>query len=280
MNRIIRVFPHRNSFTPTDDMAFFEDPGLFTPEHDAVHVCCVFTWDIERCRELQFQWQGQTNKPVELDGPAFGNSGGDFIPGMYTRQGVTITSRGCPNNCSFCLVPKREGKLRELPIIPGNIMNANNFLAESKPHRRLAYDMLKKQKTIEFKGGLEAVRLTDWDIEEMRGLSIKQLFLACDTPGTLPLITKTCKRLIRAGFTQRQIRCYVLIGNDQEENLSRLINLYMAGALPFAQLYQPPELTKKVYSKDWERLARTWSRPAGAITFMKEYMARALFVAN
>ena len=188
MNRIIRIFPNRNSFTPTDDMAFFEEPGLFIPEHDAVHVCCVFTWDIDRCRELQFQWQGRTSNPVLLDGPAFGNSGGDFIHGMYIRQGVTFTSRGCPNKCGFCFVPKREGRLRELPIQAGNIINDNNFLACSKEHRRKVYDMLKSQRKIEFKGGLEAARLTDWDIKEMRNLRVKRLFFAADHDGAVPTI--------------------------------------------------------------------------------------------
>lgn len=152
MKGIIRVFPHRNSFTPTDEMAFFEEPGLFIPDHDAVHVCCVFTWDIDRCRELQFQWQGKTDKTVLLDGPAFGNSNGDFVPGMYVRQGIVFTSRGCPNNCGFCFVPKREGKIRELPIYQGNIVQDNNFLACSKEHRRKVYDMLRGQHAIEFKG--------------------------------------------------------------------------------------------------------------------------------
>ncbi|CQR74144.1 hypothetical protein [Sporomusa ovata] len=269
MNKVIRVFPHRNSFTPTDDMAFFEEPGLFIPDHDAVHVCCVFTWDIERCKKLQFQWQGRTDKSVLLDGPAFGNSGGEFIPGMYIRPGVTFTSRGCPNNCGFCFVPKREGKLRELSIQPGNIMNANNFLAESKSHRREAYDMLKKQKAIEFKGGLEAARLTDWDIEEMRGIKIRKLFFAADHDGAIPAIRKAAARLLAAGYKRDHLHCYVLIGDDMQKNEVRLLSVCEAGMMPFAQLYQPVERIE--YSQEWKRFARLWSRPA---FYMAKYNLR------
>jgi len=43
------------------------------------------------------------------------------------------------------------------------------------------------------------------------------------------------------------------------ENQNRLKTIYNAGALPFAQLYQPEE--KIIYAKEWKDLARIWSRP-------------------
>jgi hypothetical protein len=271
--KIIRVFPSRNSFTPDDDMTFFDEPGLFIPEHDEIHVCCVFTWDVERCKYLQFQWQGKTDKPVLLSGPAFDNSNGDFIPGMYLRKSIVFTSRGCPNNCSFCAVPRREGKLRELPIVPGNIIQDNNFLACSKNHRKKVYEMLKTQKSIQFKGGLEVAKLTDWDVEQMKQLNIKghvqELWLACDTKGKIDLLKLACEKLYNVGFNENKIRCYALIGDDTEENENRLRQIFMAGAMPFAQLYQPFGLKKKKYSKEWEHFQRMWQRPAATKAHMK-----------
>ncbi|MBP2638876.1 MAG: hypothetical protein H6Q72_4783 [Firmicutes bacterium] len=263
----IRVFPRRTEMTPVDDMAFYDVPGLFIPPHDEVHICCVFTWDKARAEYLQRNWEGVTDKPVLIGGPAYGNSGGDFTPGLYVKPGVTFTSRGCPNKCGFCFVPKREGDLRELEIQPGNIINDNNFLACSKEHRRKVYDMLKTQKTICFKGGLEAARLTDWDIEEMRGLRIKELWLACDTKERIDVLKKACEKLYSAGYNQNKIRCYVLIGDDMTENENRLRQVYEAGVLPFAQLYQPE--IPIIYSREWKQFARTWSRPAAYKAHMK-----------
>jgi len=37
MNIIARVFPRRTRATPTDELAFIGEPGLFPPEVDAVH---------------------------------------------------------------------------------------------------------------------------------------------------------------------------------------------------------------------------------------------------
>jgi hypothetical protein len=258
--------------TPVDDMVFFDTPGLFIPEHDEVHIPVVFTWDIEHAKRLQFQWQGLTDKPVKLGGPAFNDPcKGAFIPGRYLKNGVTITSRGCVHQCPWCFVWRREGKLRELPIIPGNIEQSNNLMACSKPHRRNVYDMMKTQKQISFRGGIETALLTDWDIEEMSSLSIHDIWLACDTKGAIGNLKKACDKLHAAGFNQNKIRCYVLIGDDMAENENRLRMVYEAGALPFAQLFQPEN--QIIYSREWKQFARTWSRPAAYKAHMKSIIA-------
>lgn len=260
MSRIARVFPSKNSHTPDDDLAFFDVPGMFMPEFDEVHICTVFTWDIPKAEMLKTAWEG-TGKPVFVGGPAYDDPcDGEFIPGRYLKQGITFTSRGCPNNCSFCFVPKRE-QWREIPnFAEGNVIQDNNFLATSKEHRAKVYQMLKGQKTISFQGGLEAARLTDWDIEQMRELRIHDLWLAADSKEKLPHTIKAIKKLREAGFSQNHIRSYVLIGDDMAENEDRLMQVFRAGALPFAQLYQPEQRIN--YSTEWKQFARTWSRPA------------------
>lgn len=156
--RIVRVFARKTSMTPTDDMAFYDVPGLFIPEHDEVHVVVTFTWDVERGRFLRDAWQDVTDKPVKIGGAAFDDPcTGDFVPGLYLKHGVTVTSRGCVNNCAFCFVPKREGKLREIEnFAVGNIIQDNNFLACSTAHKAKVYEMLKTQKKVRFSGGLKA----------------------------------------------------------------------------------------------------------------------------
>lgn len=259
----IRVFARKTNMTPDDEYSFFDIPPFkeFLPSFDEVHIVVVFTWDIERGKQLQQAWQDVTDKPVRIGGPAFDDPcTGEFVLGRYVKNGVIFTSRGCPNSCKFCLVPRREGKIRECEIKEGNIIQDNNFLACSKEHRQKVYDMLKTQRQISFRGGLEPSRLTDWDIEEMRGLKISDVWLACDTKNSIKNLQLACDRLHQAGFNQNKIRCYVLIGDDMQENENRLTAVFMAGALPFAQLFQPPEWIE--YSKEWKRFARTWSRPA------------------
>lgn len=155
MKRILRVFARKTNLTPVDDLAFYDTPGLFIPEHDEVHVVVTFTWDIDRGLYLRDCWQDVTDKPVKIGGAAFDDPCmGDFIPGLYLKHGVTITSRGCVNACPWCLVHRREGRLREIEnFAVGNIIQDNNFLACSKQHKRRVYDMLKTQKQVSFRGG-------------------------------------------------------------------------------------------------------------------------------
>jgi len=135
--RLIRVFPQRTKMTPIDDMAFIGDPPLFRPDDRAtpVHVSVTFTWDIDEGKRLQNAWSGYYDD-VKIGGPAFGDAGEHFRSGVYLKKGVTITSRGCPRRCPWCVVPGREGAIRTLPIEAGNIIQDNNILACPDSHIR------------------------------------------------------------------------------------------------------------------------------------------------
>jgi hypothetical protein len=272
LDRIIRVFPRKTSYTPDDDYAFVGFPPIEILEHDAVHISCVFTWDRKYAEELAFQWEGRTNKPVSVGGPAFGSWAEDFQQGMYIKNNITFTTRGCNNRCPWCIVPSIEGNLRELPILCGNIIQDNNFMQSSKSHKNKVFQMLKTQKQICFKGGLEADLIDDHFVDAMNSLyytrgskkysRISELWLACDTDGSVKSLQQACEKLSEAGFDREKIKCYVLIGDDMEKNESRLQEVYHAGAMPFAQLYQPFEDEKLKYSDNWNKFHRMWSRPA------------------
>ncbi len=269
MKRIIRVFCRETSYTPKDDYAFVGDPpGLFIPEHDEVHISVPFTWDKPAAEELAYKWEGVTNKPVKLGGPAYHSEAGDFVPGLYVRKGITFTSRGCDNNCPWCGVREIEGKLREIPITPGNIVNDNNFLQCSRAHKDKVFDMLRTQRRISFRGGLETALVDDHFVDAIRGLRIDELWLACDTDGSLPAFRRACEKLKSAGFSREKIRCYSMIGKDMEAEEARNREIFLAGAMPFSQLYRDFTEEKTDYSPEWQAFERLWQRPA----LMKAHM--------
>ena len=261
--KIVRVFPRKTSATPTDELCYFgPPPKLFPPECDVVHVSVTFTWDLPRAEWLALQWMGIA--PVYIGGPATGEPGGEFSPGAYLKPGYVITSRGCPNHCWFCSVWRREGNIRELPIMDGVNVLDDNLLACSDDHIRSVFSMLKTQRgPKQFTGGLEAARLQHWHCELLADLKPKQVFFAYDTKDDLEPLYCAGEMLRQHGMKIRHpLRAYVLIGypGDSFQNAEqRLHDTIKAGFLPAAMLYRDD------YGKctrTWKQFQRKWFRPA------------------
>lgn len=265
---MIRVFPKRTKWTPTDDLAFIGDPPLFRPQNMPVRISVTFTWDIEEGQRLFRAWSDHYSD-VQIGGPAFGDHGSEFVPGRYIKNGVTITSRGCCKHCAWCFVPAREGKVRELQVKDGWIIQDNNLLACSMGHIKTVIEMLKRQKhPAEFKGGLDATLLTESHRSLFDEIRIKEMWLACDTSAGIKPLERAAK--ILDGISQNKRFCYTMIGYNGEtlaDAEKRLEHVYNLGFFPFAQLYQTEK--RREYPQEWKTLARTWSRPAAFKTYMK-----------
>ncbi len=266
--RILRVFPRRTSMTPTDYLVRIGFPGLpfDRPEADEVHISVVFSWDIPKAHELLQAWSLYYDR-VLIGGPALGSPCDSFKAARYVQSGVTFTSRGCPNNCWFCLVPEREGKLRPLKnVVPGWIVQDNNLAACPRSHLRKVFAMLRRQKKpIQFSGGIEAARVDDWFVQQMRNIRLGQLFLAYDRPGELKHVRRAAGMFRDAGIPRDKIRCFVLIGGPDDTLAAaegRCVEAWDAGTLPFAMLYHDVHTGRRRSGSEWARLQRVWCRPA------------------
>jgi len=250
----------------------FVGPPPFWAEADAVRISVAFTWDIPRAERLAKEWERVA--PVTIGGPAFGSRGGEFVAGMYIKPGYTITSRGCPNtHCWFCDVPKREGNIRELPIVDGwNILDSN-LLACSESHIRSVFAMIGQQgHRAEFTGGLEAARLEEWHVDLLSQLRPRpSVFFAYDTPDDLEPLIEAGRKMLAAGFTQasHNLRAYVLIGypkDNMEAAEKRLRETWNAGFLPMAMLWRNH---KGERSPEWRTFQGYWARPASVAEMCK-----------
>ncbi len=263
--RIIKVFPRRTRATPADDLVRIGGPDLFD-EADQIHISVAFTWDLPLAEKLAREWQAVA--PVTVGGPALNEPGGDFVPGMYLKPGYVITSRGCPNRCWFCSVPKREGgEIRELPITDGHNLLDDNLLACSFHHIESVFAMLRRQKElIEFTGGLEAARLHKAWAYQLKTLRIKQMFFAYDTPSDLEPLQQAGRYLQDVGFAvhprSHALRCFVLCGFKGDTMIkaeTRMRDTMDAGFTPMAMLWKD-ETGKR--DPEWGKFQREWARPA------------------
>lgn len=271
---IARVFPSKTKATPVDNLAFYDVPPLLLDlDIDKVNVSIAFTWDLKQGEFLAKQWEA-LGVPVEVGGPACGTIANDFIPNMYLKDGYTITSRGCPNHCWFCYVPKRQGDLIELEIKDGYIIQDDNLLACSEKHIRSVFEMLGRQKHKPiFTGGLEAKLLKDWHCELLNEVKTQQLFLAYDTPDDYEPLVEAGKMLNKYGLNikNRKLYCYCLCGykNDTLEKAEkRMIQTLEAGFIPFAMVYRGDE-GKKAYG--WDKFQREWTRTIIIYSRFKKY---------
>lgn len=271
---IIRVFPRKTNATPDDSMVRIRTTPALFDEADEVHISVAFSWDKSWAEWAAEQWKHVA--PVKVGGPAYNEPGGDFVPGMYMKHGYVITSRGCPNRCWFCAVPKREGyQLRELPIKDGWIIQDDNLLACSETHQNAVFEMLKRQShRPQFVGGLEAALVTDKIASKLKELKPESMFFAYDTPNDLEPLQNAGKLLLDAGFvkTNHILRCYVLIGykgDTFEKAEARMRQSCEAGFMPFAMLYRDE---KGEYSHEWKQFQRQWANPAIVACNLKKFI--------
>lgn len=270
---IARVFPRKTSATPDDPYAFIGDvPKDIERIEDIteVHISVTFTWDLEEATRLAEEWTKIA--PVKIGGPATGMRGEKFEIGKYLKKGCLITSRGCPNHCWFCSVPKREGPLRELDVQKGNKIFDDNLLACSKEHIIKVFDMLKTQPDVRFSGGLEAKLLQAWHVEQLARVKTQQVFFAYDTPDDLPPLIRASE-LLQASewYRWRKCGCYILIGypsdtiQKAEERCMKALRL---GYAPFAMFYRDASgIMNK--TKEWAKFQRLWTRQAIIATTRK-----------
>ena len=272
MIKIARVFPTRTSMSPVDEDSYYGQPGLFVSQgYKEIHISVAFTWDIEKANWLKEQWE--MIAPVKIGGPAIdGEPTNGFVSGMYLKKGITITSRGCPNRCPWCFV---NTPIKELDLISvGNVIQDNNILACSKSHLDKVFQMLSRQHSIRFLGGLESKYIKYNIVERLRSLNIKELWLSYDHDGAIYDLTKA-SYLLRKYFKRYKLRCYVLIGFRKDtikKAEKRLVKAWELGFLPFAMLYRNKQGDYPKPEKEWRHFQRTWTRPAAIATKIKELL--------
>jgi radical SAM superfamily enzyme YgiQ (UPF0313 family) len=268
---LARVFPRRTRATPDDEYAFVGYPPAKLPEDITETAISVsFSYDIDEAERLYEAWS-KVSPRCAIGGPATGQRGEEFVPGKFVRQGYVITSRGCNNgkSCWYCMVPRREGPIRELPVREGVNILDDNLMACSESHIKKVFEMLERQKELHrrifFTGGLEAALIRKWHVELLKKLRPKEIFFGCDNDEKYLHLREAVKLFKEADyFSHNTLRAYVLIGypldtfEDAERRLQRVKDL---GVCPMAMLYRDFSGTATP-DKDWKHLQRLWARPA------------------
>ena len=163
-------------------------------------------------------------------------------------------TRGCPNNCSWCVVPIKEGGIRPESDIEdflrhdSAVLMDNNVLAH--PHGIHQIEKIAKMGIkVDFNQGLDA-RLIDDSIARLLAKVkwLKPIRLACDRQSQMKHIQKAVTLLRWHNAKPRTYFVYVLVKDVQDaiERVKFLKGMYLD---PFAQAYRaiknPKEPTRE-----------------------------------
>jgi len=194
-----------------------------------------------------------TNKlPEEIE--VLDHAGGWFLYPKYLNH-IGFSERGCRLNCSFCVVPEKEGK-------PTKEMSIGDLLSNPKGQDRLVLldddflghpdclevfkELIDRKLKVCFLQGLN-IRLITEDQARLlaqvkfynTGFTSRMVTFAWDRHKDRKKILSGFQRCLEAGIKAYEMQFFVLIGYDTEEaeDLERIETIRDLGALPFVMPY-------------------------------------------
>lgn len=188
---------------------------------------------------------------------------------------IGYITRGCPNNCPWCVVPQKEGQIQTYmnwqDIARSDtkkiVLLDNNILASEHGVQQLQ-SLIDTGYKIDLNQGMDARLVTDEIAQILSRLKwIRFIRFSCDQVSQIDSIIKTAKLLEKYGVKHYRLSIYLLVTKDIEsaafrvEKLKQLhgINIYAQaerndarGITPnaiqkeFAQRY----MGKRIYKKE------------------------------
>lgn len=183
-----------------------------------------------------------------------------------TDKAYGFTTRGCPNKCKFCVVPKKEGAIRPHAEIAEFwrdqkevILLDNNILASDHGIAQLEWSVGKCK--IDCNQGLDARIIAKSEyLQDLLGRVswVRFIRLACDHKSQMPAVKKAVDGIRGKSGMVHSFFVYSLITDDYEDSLERLNFLRsMHGVDPFAQPYR--DFTPNQVIPQWQKDMARWA---------------------
>lgn len=181
-----------------------------------------------------------------------------LYPELIKDTAYGFLTRGCPNNCPFCIVSQKEGQcsrkasdLSEWWSGQKNIVLMDPNILACREHMDLLGQLADSGAWVDINQGLDARLLTAENIEAIQRIRIKEIHFAWD-------LMKNSKRIVhglnlwkRYGKRNRHGKwgtVYVLtnFNTTMAENLYRIYKLRDMGFDPYVMVYDKPHAPKEV----------------------------------
>lgn len=176
-------------------------------------------------------------------------------------------TRGCPNRCKWCVVPKKEGAItpymdvEEIAIEGRNnlILMDNNVLASDYGLRQIE-KIVRLRLKVDFNQGLDA-RLVTPEIAELlaRVKWMKYIRFGCDTPAQIAECERATALLDKYGY-RGEYFLYCILLDDFRESFNRVNHWRNRGKrfLPHAQPYRDLSDPRQLIPQ-WQKDLAGWA---------------------
>ncbi len=179
---------------------------------------------------------------------------------------IGFTMRGCRLKCSFCVVPKKEGKpvshstiadiwtQRESDFV---VLLDNDFFGNPEWSDRIE-EIKHYNLKVNFSQGLNIRNLKPEQAEAIASVRFsnmhdtkKQVHFAWDDPRHEKLIHRGIERCLHAGIKSSQMAFYLLIGyhSTEEQDLHRVKTLLDYGCDPYAMPYDKSDHYQRRFAR-------------------------------
>jgi len=214
--------------------------------YDRVYSSKVFTFTDENSYLPKNAIKGGTGYGIYEDLPQeIDDTFPDYSIYPNVDYAIGFLTRGCPNKCAWCVVPKKEGGIRpyqtfeqikrtdsnKIVFMDNNVLACKHGLNEIE---RLGKTKIK----VDFNQGLDA-RLVTPEIGRLLGKLHLQKYIrfACDTKSQMLWVEQAHKYCLEGGVAKSNFFCYVLV-RDIQDAYERVEFLRKLGIDPFAQPYR------------------------------------------
>ncbi|MBQ1528509.1 radical SAM protein [Candidatus Saccharibacteria bacterium] len=183
---------------------------------------------------------------------------------------IGFLSRGCIRKCPWCVVPRKEGEIRQYASLEtvscgrrNVVLMDNNFLANDPAFIREQVDISVRMKLrLDFNQGLDARLVNEENARLLcRVKWMNYIRFSCDTQAAIAPVIKAMATLRASGYRKEFFIYFLAI--DAEETHDRIMRVIGADTgivTPFVMPYRNLDGDDQIVSEDTKRLARWANR--------------------
>jgi radical SAM superfamily enzyme YgiQ (UPF0313 family) len=155
------------------------------------------------------------------------------------RTAYGFLTRGCPNKCKWCVVPKKEGPVRPYrdveEIAEGGrtnlILMDNNILASDYGLAQIE-KIVRNRYRVDFNQALDARRVTDEIAQLLAKVRwMKYIRFGCDTPAQIAECERAMRMIDKYRGKEAYYLMYTMINDDIDEAYSRISHFRGGGGM-------------------------------------------------